>query len=136
MALPTHALTMVAGVPALGAWGLVWGRGYIHFPECCLAPYVFNTVSYYHGKAGLFAEKDTFFFFLPHPLHAEVPGPEIEPVPQQQRCILNPLRCQRTPGIHYLGRENNTLTFSRTHLRNPDPSFAHQHQTYSGGCGC
>ena len=41
-----------------------------------------------------------FFFFWSHPRHAEVPGPGIEPMPQQgQHQILNPLSHQGTPGI-------------------------------------
>ena len=44
------------------------------------------------------------FFFGPHPWHAEVPGPEMKPIPKQwpkllqwQHRILNPLCHKRTP---------------------------------------
>ena len=37
-------------------------------------------------------------FLLPHPQQVEVPGPEIEPRPQQPQCqILNLLRHRGTP---------------------------------------
>ena len=51
----------------------------------------------------------TLFFFLPCLQHVEIPGPEIEPVPQQRpkpmpwQCwILNPLHHKRTPKTDFL----------------------------------
>lgn len=45
------------------------------------------------------------FFFLPHPQQVQVPRPEIQPAPQQQRAtavialILNPLSHQGMPMV-------------------------------------
>ena len=52
-----------------------------------------------------------FFFFQPHPWHAEVLGPEIEPRPQQQQHqILNPLRDQGTPSPRCFRQNKNKQT--------------------------
>ena len=48
---------------------------------------------------GLWRDFFPFFFFWPHPQQGGVPGPGIEPAPQQWQCqILNPLSHQGTPG--------------------------------------
>ena len=45
---------------------------------------------------------NTLHFFWPRPQHMEVPGPGIEPVPQQWQCwILSPLRCKRTAAFYF-----------------------------------
>ena len=59
------------------------------------------------------------FCFVFAPLHAEVPGPGVEPQPQWQRWILNPLRHPGTPVLLVFMWRMKFKDWSNFHLPHP-----------------
>ena len=81
----------------------------IYFSSLVLLEFVFVFVQ---NIATFFLSLFFFFFFWPHPRHAEVLGPGMEPEPQQwQHQIFNHLCHQGTPKYSYFYNWNFSTCF-------------------------